>query len=375
MKAERKYRKRESVKGNLAVKLKKGRAKVKADVGRTAEVATVVRTVINRNASVARRMRELRKKNHGKERLRPLRVSWLNRRKLFRRVSRTVIRVLKLLAVVKAATRINHAAANELCPIPKPLAPHARDLVQDQSLEAAQEAVRVHVRVHVRGLHLDHDRALDLDPSLDPDPEVFRDQEVARHPGHDQGQPKAGQDRGRVRARVAHDQGLTVAREKVDQSQGQDRVRERVVLGRGRRAVQGKAYHRQGHDPKVARVPARSNASREARVDRGLNRSLSQDLNQDREAVADRDRAPDRRVVLEAEVRADPHVLHPRYLENQYREAAVVTVNKSAALATVIWYIMKKEKRSVGNTYNFYKNHFVKFFQYKFADTMLNYFH
>lgn len=57
-----------------------------------------VRTVISRNASVARRMRELGKKNHGKARLRPLRVSWLNRRKLFRRVSRIVIRVLKLLA-------------------------------------------------------------------------------------------------------------------------------------------------------------------------------------------------------------------------------------------------------------------------------------
>lgn len=208
-----------------------------------------------------------------------------------------------IVTAAKVATKINHAAANELCPIPRPLALHARDLVQDRSLEAVQEAVRV--LLLVLGLHLDHGHA--LDPSLDPDREAFRDQEVARHPGQDQDPPKAGQDRGRVRAKVAHDRGLTAAREEVDQSQDQGRVRERAVLGRGHRAVQGKAYHRQGPDLKVARVQARRNASREAKVDRGLNRSLFQDLNQDRGAAADHDRVPDRRAVLEAGVRADRH--------------------------------------------------------------------
>lgn len=205
--------------------------------------------------------------------------------------------------------RINHAAADESRPIPRALAPHARDLVQDQNLEAAREAVRVRVRVllPVRDLHLDHGRALDLDRFLDPDPEAFRDQEVARRPDQDQGRPKA--DRGRVRARMVHDQGLTAARDEVNQSQDQGRARERAVLGRGRQAVQGKPYHRQGPDLKVVRVQVRRDASREARVDRGLNRNLFQDLNQDRGAVADRDRVhvQDRRAVLAAEVRVDRH--------------------------------------------------------------------
>lgn len=210
-----------------------------------------------------------------------------------------------IVTAAKAVTRINHAAANELRLIPRLLALHAQDLVQDRSLEAVQEAVRVLLPVLGLGLHLDHGHALDL--SLDPDREVFRDQEVARHPDQDQDPPKVGQDRGRVRAKVAHDRGLTAAREEVDQSQDQGRIRERAVLGRGRRAVQGKAYHRQGPDLKVAHVQVRRNASQEAKVDRGLNRSLSQDLNQDRGAAADRDRVPDRRAVLEAEVRADRH--------------------------------------------------------------------
>jgi len=208
-----------------------------------------------------------------------------------------------IVTAAKAVTRINHAAANELRLIPRLLALHAQDLVQDRNLEAVQEAVRV--PLPVLGLHLDHGHALDL--SLDPDREVFRDQEVARHPDQDQDPPKVGQDLGRVRAKVAHDRGLTAAREEVDQSQDQGRVRERAVLGRGRRAVQGKAYHRQGPDLKVAHVQARRNVSREAKVDRGLNRSLSQDLNQDRGAAADHDRVQDRRAVLEAEVRADRH--------------------------------------------------------------------
>lgn len=215
----------------------------------------------------------------------------------------------------KAATRLNHAAADKLHLIPKALVPHAHDLVQDRSLEAAREAVRVRVRVPfpVRGRHLGLGLALDLDLDLDLDlslglgPEVFRDQEAARYPGQDQGRPKAGQDRGQVRARAVRDQGLTAAREEVDQSQDQGRTRERAVLGRGRRAVQGKAYHRQGLDPKAARVQARRNVGQEARVDRGLNRSLSRDLSRDRGAVADRDPAPGRRVVLEAGVRADRH--------------------------------------------------------------------
>lgn len=215
--------------------------------------------------------------------------------------------------------RINRTAANESHPIPKALAPHDRDLVQDQNPVTVQEAVRVRVRVHVRvrvRVHgrvrvqllvrdLHHDRALDLDLLRDPSREAFQDQEAGRYPDQDQGQPKADQDRGQVRARVARGQGLTVAREEVDQSQDQDRVRERAVLGRGHQAVQGKVYHRQ--DPKVVRVQARRNASQEARVDRGLNRNLFRGLNQDRGAVADRGRALDRRAVLEAGVRADRH--------------------------------------------------------------------
>lgn len=216
---------------------------------------------------------------------------------------------------VKAVTRISHVAADESRPILKPLAPHAQDLVQDRSLEAAQEALRVHVLLLARDLHLDHGHALDLDldldlpldPDPDPDPEVFRDQEVAQHLGQDQSRLKVDQDRGRVRARMARDQGLTVAREEVDQSQDQGQVRERAALGRGRQAVQGKAYHHQGPDLKVARVQARRNAIREARVDRGLNQNLSQDLNQDRGASADHDRALDQRAVLEAEVQVDRH--------------------------------------------------------------------
>jgi len=226
-----------------------------------------------------------------------------------------------IVIAVKAATRTNRTAADELRLILKALMAHALDLVQDQNLEAVQEAVRVRVRVRIRvrvhirvrvqlpirDLHLDHGRVLDLDPSRDPDPEAFRDQEAVPHPGQDQGRLKAGQDRSRVRARAARDQGLTVAREEVDQSQDQDQVRERAVLGRGHRAVQGKAYRRQGLDPKVAHVQARRNASREARVDHDLNRSLSQDLNQDQGAAADRDRDPDRKAVLEAGVQADQH--------------------------------------------------------------------
>lgn len=199
--------------------------------------------------------------------------------------------------------RINHAAANELHQIPKAPALHVRDHVQNRNLEAVREAVRVHVRalLPVRGRHLG--LGLDLDLSLDLGPEVFRDQEVAQHPG----QPKAGQDRGRVHVRAAHDQGLTAAREEVDQSQDQGRVRERAVLGRSRRAVQGKVYHHQGLDPKAARVQARRNVDREARVDRDLNRSPSRDLSRDREAAADRDHAPGRRAVPEAGVQVDRH--------------------------------------------------------------------
>jgi len=57
-------------------------------------------TVISQNVSEARRTRGLRKKNlRVRERLRPLRVNWLNRRKLFQRVNQIAIRVaLKSLA-------------------------------------------------------------------------------------------------------------------------------------------------------------------------------------------------------------------------------------------------------------------------------------
>jgi len=201
--------------------------------------------------------------------------------------------------VAKAAMRINRTAANESHPIPKALAPHARDLVQGRNPVAVQEAV--HVQLLVRDLH--HDRVLDLDLLQDPGQGAFQNQEVGRYPGQDQGQPKADQDRGQVRTRVARGQGLTVAREEVDQNQDQDRVQERVV--QGHQVVQEKAYRRQ--DPKVARVQARRNVSQEARVDRGLNRNLFQGLNQDRGVVAGRDRALDRRAVLEAGVRADRH--------------------------------------------------------------------
>lgn len=52
------------------------------------------RIVISRNASESRRTRGLKKKNlRVKVRLRLLKVNWLNRRKLFRRVSQTAIRV------------------------------------------------------------------------------------------------------------------------------------------------------------------------------------------------------------------------------------------------------------------------------------------
>lgn len=207
--------------------------------------------------------------------------------------------------MAKVATRIKHIAADELCPIRKILALLDHDLAQDQNLEVAREAVRVHVPLLVR----DHGRALDLDPSLDPDPEAFRDREAAQHPGQDQARRKAGQDRGRARVKAVHDQGLIVAHEEAARRQDQDQgqVREKAIPGQGRghQMVQGKARRVQDLDLKAALVRAQKTANREVRVDRGLNRSLSQDPNQDREAAANRDRVPDQRAVLEVGVRAD----------------------------------------------------------------------
>lgn len=209
--------------------------------------------------------------------------------------------------MVKVAMRIKHMAADELHPIRKILALPDHDLVQDQNLEVVREAVRVHVPLLVRN----HGRALDLDPSLDPDPEAFRDQEAAqdRHPGQDQARRKAGQDRGRARVKVVHDQGLIVAHEEADQKQDQGQVREKVIPGQDRdhQMVQGKARRVQDLDPKAGLVRAQRIANREVRVDRGLNRSLFRDPNQDREAAANRDhdRVPDQRAVLEVGVRAD----------------------------------------------------------------------
>ncbi|KYM99351.1 RNA polymerase-associated protein CTR9 like protein [Cyphomyrmex costatus] len=102
-----------------------------------------------------------------------------------------------------------HGSKQIVSVIPKALAAHARDHVQGRNPLSIRGSD--YVQLLVRDLH--HDRALDL--LRDPDREAFRDEEAGRYPGQDQ--PKA--DRDQVRAKAARGQGLTVAREEVDQSQ------------------------------------------------------------------------------------------------------------------------------------------------------------
>lgn len=215
--------------------------------------------------------------------------------------------------VAKAATRINHTAADELRRTRKALAPHVRDLVQDQNREAVRGAVRVPLLVHGRDrnrvpdldLHLDLDLNLDLD--LDLNLEAFQDREAGQHLDRDQDQPKVDPDRNRARGRAVRDQGPTVVQERVDRRQDQGQVQGKAVLDQDRRAVRERQRLVRDQDPEVVHAQVRKSADPKAKVDHDLNRSLLRGPYQDREALVDRDHDLDRKVDPEAVVQADQH--------------------------------------------------------------------
>lgn len=209
---------------------------------------------------------------------------------------------------MKAATKINRAAADESRQIQKILVLRVQDLVRDQNLKAALEAVRVHIPHH------DHDLALHLDPSLEASP----DPEAALYPDQDRDLSKVDHDQDRAREKAAHDQDPIAVRGRADQKQDQDqnRAREKAALGLDHRVVREKPYLDRGQDQnqnrdlnlgldlEVAHAQARSN---EVKVDHDQSRNPFRDLNQDLKVPADHDRALDPRVVLEAGVPADRH--------------------------------------------------------------------